>query len=62
MSALRSAPLKLEIPVGLDGRSASARHTQEELTTYRDIFKAAANYKQVNSTALDIFSAGWVVY
>ncbi|AQU05374.1 hypothetical protein B1778_01150 [Dehalococcoides mccartyi] len=58
MSALRSAPAKLEIPVGLVDRSVFSCHTPEELTSCWDIFKAAPNYKQVNGTTSGMFSAG----
>ncbi|APV45337.1 hypothetical protein Dform_02024 [Dehalogenimonas formicexedens] len=58
MNALRSAPGKLETPVILDDRCVFSCHTPEELNTYWDIFKAAPNYKQVNTSSSGMFSAG----
>ena len=58
MSALRTAPSKLDIPVALDSRSVFTCHTPEELNSYWDICKAAPNYKQVNIGTSGAFSAG----
>ena len=58
MSALRSAPFKLELPVILDNRGVFAFQTPEELATYWNIFKAAPNYKKVNIKTSGMFSAG----
>ncbi len=58
MSALRSAPSKLDIPVALDSRNVFTCHTPEELNYYWDICKAAPNYKQVNIGTSGAFSAG----
>ena len=58
MGALRAAPAKLQIPVVFDVRSVFTCHTPYELNAYWDIFKAAPNYKQVNSSTSGMFSAG----
>ncbi|HBN95922.1 MAG TPA: hypothetical protein DDZ66_06460, partial [Firmicutes bacterium] len=58
MSALRSAPSKLDVPIGLRDRNVFACYTPEELSTYWNIFKAAPNYRQVNSSTSGMFSAG----
>lgn len=62
MNALGYTPLKLEMNVGLDDRSVFACQTPEELTTYRGLFKAIPNCKQVNSIDLNMFSANWGAY
>jgi excisionase family DNA binding protein len=58
MGALRAAPAKLQIPVVFDVRSVFTCHTPDELNAYWDIFRAAPNYKQVNSSTSGMFSAG----
>jgi len=58
MSALRSAPFKLEIPVALDNRGVFAFQTPDELATYWSVFKAAPNYMKVNIKTSGMFSAG----
>ena len=58
MGALRAAPAKLQIPVVFDLRSVFTCHTPDELNAYWDIFRAAPNYKQVNSSTSGMFSAG----
>ena len=58
MGALRAAPAKLQIPVEFDVRSVLTCHTTDELNAYWDIFRAAPNYKQVNSSTSGMFSAG----
>lgn len=62
MGALRAAPAKLQIPVVFDVRSVFTCHTPDELNVYWDIFRAAPNYKQVNSSTSGMFSAGMGCY
>ncbi len=62
MGALRAAPAKLQIPVVFDVRSVFTCHTPDELNAYWDIFRAAPNYKQVNSSTSGMFSAGMGCY
>ena len=49
---------KLQIPVVFDARSVFTCHTPDELNADWDIFRAAPNYKQVNSGTSGMFSAG----
>lgn len=58
MSALRSAPAKLDIPVALDNRSVFTCQTPRELCAYWDVLKTAPNYMQVNTRTSGAFSAG----
>lgn len=58
MSALRSTPGKLQVPVTLNLRSVFNCHTPYELNDYWDILKDAPNYKQVNRRTSGMFSAG----
>lgn len=58
MGALRAAPAKLQIPVVFDVRSVFTCHTPDELNAFWDIFRAAPNYRQVNSSTSGMFSAG----
>ena len=62
MGALRAAPAKLQIPVVFDVRSVFTCHTPDELNAYWDIFRAAPNYNQVNSSTSGMFSAGMGCY
>jgi len=62
MSALRSAPAKLEIPILADNRSVFSCQTPKELIAYWNLFKASPNYKQVNSSTSGMFSAGMGCY
>lgn len=62
MGALRAAPAKLQTPVVFDARSVFTCHTPDELNAYWDIFRAAPNYKQVNSSTSGMFSAGMGCY
>ena len=62
MGALRAAPAKLLIPVVFDIRSVFTCYTPDELNSYWDIFRAAPNYKQVNSSTSGMFSAGMGCY
>jgi len=62
MGALRAAPAKLQIPAVFDIRSVFICHTPDELNAYWDIFRAAPNYKQVNSSTSGMFSAGMGCY
>ncbi|MDD4985618.1 MAG: hypothetical protein PHQ43_07505 [Dehalococcoidales bacterium] len=62
MGALRAAPAKLQLPVVFDVRSVFTCHTPDELNAYWDIFRAAPNYKQVNSSTSGMFSAGMGCY
>ena len=62
MSALRTAPAKLQIPDELDDRSIFTCHTPDELNVYWNIFKAAPNFKQVNSNTSGMLSAGMSCY
>lgn len=62
MGALRTAPAKLEIPILADNRSVFSCHTSKELIAYWNLFKAAPNYKQVNSSTSGMFSAGMGCY
>jgi hypothetical protein len=58
MYSLRSAPLKLEIPLKVEDRNVFDCHTVEELSTLWEIFKSATNYRQVNKITSGMFSAG----
>jgi len=58
MRVLKSAPIKLEIPIGLDDRNVFRCQTARELNVLWDIFKSASNYKQVNRSTSSMFSAG----
>lgn len=63
MGALRAAPAKLQIPpVVFDVRSVFTCHNPDVLDVYWDIFRAAPNYKQVNSSTSGMFSAGMGCY
>lgn len=62
MGALRTAPAKLKISVNLADRNVFSYHTPEELTANWKIFKAAPNYKQVNSSTSGAFSAALNCY
>jgi hypothetical protein len=62
MGALRAAPAKLQTPVAFDVGSVFTCHKPEELNAYWDIFRAAPNYKQVNSRTSGMFSAGMGCY
>jgi hypothetical protein len=62
MGALRAVPAKLQIPVVFDVGSVFTCHTPDELNAYWDIFRAAPNYKQVNSSTSGMFSAGMGCY
>lgn len=58
MGALRTAPAKLQLPLEIDIRSVFTCHTPDELNALWDIFRAAPNYKQVNSSTSGMFSSG----
>ena len=62
MGALRSAPAKLKLPAEFDVRGVFTCHTPDELNAYWAIFRAAPNYKQVNSGTSGMFSAGMGCY
>jgi hypothetical protein len=62
VGALRAAPAKLQIPVAFDFRGVFTCHTPDELNVYWAIFRAAPNYKQVNSSTSGMFSAGMGCY
>lgn len=62
MGTLRTAPAKLEIPILADNWSVFSCHTPKELIAYWNLFKAAPNYKQVNSSTSGMFSAGMGCY
>lgn len=62
MSALRTAPKKLQIPFGFEERDLFNCHTVDELNAYWDIFKVAPNYNQVNNSTSGMFSAGMSCY
>ena len=62
MSALRASPAKLQIPSTSNVRSVFTCHTPDELNAYWDIFRAAPNYQQVNSSTSGMFSAGMGCY
>jgi len=62
MGALRAVPAKLQITVVFDVRSVFTCHTPDELNAYWDIFRAAPNYKQVNSSTSGMLSAGMGCY
>jgi hypothetical protein len=62
MGALSVTPAKLQIPVMADVRNVFTCHTPDELNAYWDIFRAAPNYKQVNSATSGMFSAGMGCY
>lgn len=62
MNVLRAAPAKLQLPVAFDVRSVFTCHTPDELNACWDIFRAAQNYKQVNSSTSGMFSAGMGCY
>lgn len=62
MGALRTAPAKLEIPVTGVVRSVFACRIPDDLNVYLELFRAAPNYKQVNSSTSGMFSAGLSCY
>jgi len=62
MATLRTAPAKLEIHILADNRCVFSCHTPKELIAYWNLFKAAPNYKQVNSSTSGMFSAGMGCY
>ncbi|NBJ16970.1 MAG: hypothetical protein FNP40_15725 [Dehalobacter sp. 4CP] len=62
MRALRTAPAKLEISVAGNDRNVFTCRTPDELNVNWDIFKAAPNYNQVNSSMSGMFSAGMGCY
>ncbi len=62
MRVLGAIPAKLQIPLSFDVRSVFTCHTPDELNAYWDIFRAASNYKQVNSSTSGMFSAGMGCY
>lgn len=62
MWALRAAPAKLQLPIVFDVVSIFTCHTPEELNAYWNLFRAAPNYKQVNSSTSGMLSAGMRCY
>lgn len=58
MDALHSSPAKFEVSLPLDDRNVFSCQTPDTLLSYWEIFKAAPNYNQVNSSTAGMFSAG----
>lgn len=62
MHSLHSAPMKLSFLSSLESRDVFTCRTVAELDKLWSIFKAAPNYKKVNSITSGMLSAGFGVY
>lgn len=62
MSALRTAPEKLDMPIATEVKSIFDCQTTDELNTYWEVFRSAPNYQQVNSSTSGMFSAALNCY